>query len=83
MRDWHEIDIQIDVYKSWGEQHCTFHVFFDTFKKTRENLAKVFDDFHSYLAPMLVYPGANWTYTAAAKKLINKNNLDISDFVQI
>lgn len=55
----------------------------DELKKTRENLAKVFDDFHSYLAPMLVYPGAIWTYTAAAKKLINKNNLDISDFVQI
>lgn len=49
--------------------------------KARYNLAKVFDEVHSYYAPMIVYPGTMWSYTAAGKKINNKNNLDIGDFV--
>ena len=50
-------------------------------EKTQVNLAKVFDDVHSYFAPMLVYPGSLWSYTAAGKKLANKNNIDLKEFV--
>ena len=52
-------------------------------KKTRENLAKVFNEVHSYFSPMLVYPGSIWSYTAAANKILSKNNLDIGEFINI
>ena len=51
--------------------------------KTQANLAKVFPDQHSYLAPMLVYPGAIWSYTAAGAKILNRENLDLSEFVSL
>jgi len=47
----------------------------------RLNLNKVFAEVHTYYSPMLVYPGVIWSYTAAAKKINNKNNLDISEFL--
>lgn len=50
--------------------------------KTQINMAKVFDDHHTFFAPMLVYPGVVWSYTAAGKRISNKNNLDIADFVK-
>ncbi|MDA0772004.1 MAG: methyltransferase domain-containing protein [Cyanobacteria bacterium] len=50
-------------------------------EKTQTNLVKVFDDVHTYYAPMLVYPGSLWSYTAAGKSLMNKNNLDLGEFV--
>ena len=50
-------------------------------EKTQTNLAKVFDDVHTFHGPMLVYPGGFWCYTAAGAKLINKNNLDMKEFV--
>lgn len=52
-------------------------------KKTRENLAKVFPDLHSYYAPMLVYPGTIWSYTAAAKEIKTRSNIDIGDFLNL
>lgn len=51
-------------------------------KKTQENLSKVFDEYHSYYAPMLVYPGTIWSYTAAGSKILNKNNLDLQVFIE-
>lgn len=52
-------------------------------KKTRENLAKVFKDVHSYYAPMLVYPGTIWSYTAAAKEIKTRENIDIGEFINL
>lgn len=49
--------------------------------KTQTNLAKVFADVHTYYAPMLVYPGSLWSYTAAGAKLQNKNNIDLKEFI--
>jgi len=51
-------------------------------EKARTNLGKVFAEVHTYYAPMLVYPGVVWSYTAAAEKILNKNNLDIGDFIK-
>lgn len=50
-------------------------------EKTQVNLAKVFNDVHSYYGPMLVYPGSLWSYTAAGKSLTNKNNIDLGEFI--
>jgi spermidine synthase len=52
-------------------------------EKTQKNLSKVFADQHTYLAPMLVYPGTIWSYTAAGAKILNRANLDLSEFVSI
>ena len=48
----------------------------------RANLAKVFNEVHSYYSPMLVYPGVIWSYTAAGAKIQNKANLDIGEFIK-
>jgi spermidine synthase len=53
----------------------------DELEKTQKNIAKVFDDTHTYYAPMLTYPGVIWSYTAAGKKIHNKENLDIAEFL--
>lgn len=50
-------------------------------EKTQKNMSKVFNENHTYYAPMLTYPGVIWSYTAAGKKILNKSNLDISEFV--
>lgn len=50
-------------------------------EKTQVNLAKVFDDVHSYYGPMLVYPGSLWSYTAAGKDLKDKSNIDLGEFI--
>ena len=50
--------------------------------KAQGNLKKVFADVHTYYSPMLVYPGVIWSYTAAGAKLVNKENLDISEFIK-
>ncbi len=47
----------------------------------RVNLAKVFNEVHTYYAPMLVYPGTIHSYTAAGAKILNKNNIDLTEFV--
>lgn len=49
--------------------------------KARANLSKVFAEVHTYYAPMLVYPGGFWSYTAAGKQLKLKENLDMASFV--
>jgi spermidine synthase len=53
----------------------------DELEKTQKNIAKVFDDTHTFYAPMLTYPGVIWSYTAAGKKILNRENLDISQFL--
>lgn len=53
----------------------------DELEKTQTNMSKVFTENHTYYAPMLTYPGVIWSYTAAGKKIINKENLDLSEFV--
>jgi spermidine synthase len=45
-------------------------------EKTQKNLAKVFQEQQTYFAPMLVYPGTIWSYTAAGNKILDRNNLD-------
>jgi spermidine synthase len=50
-------------------------------EKTQKNLAKVFKDQQTYFAPMLVYPGTIWSYTAAGNKILDRNNLDLKEFV--
>ncbi len=50
-------------------------------KTARTNLAKVFKAVHTYYAPMLVYPGTIHSYTAAGAKILNKNNIDLGEFV--
>lgn len=50
-------------------------------EKTQRNISKVFLETHTYYAPMLTYPGVIWSYTAAGKKIYNKDNLDIAEFV--
>jgi spermidine synthase len=49
----------------------------------RANLKKVFADIYTYYSPMLVYPGVIWSYTAAGAKIQNKENLDISEFLEV
>jgi spermidine synthase len=49
--------------------------------KCRRNLAKVFADLQTYYAPMIVYPGTIWSYTAAGAKILNRSNIDIGEFV--
>ncbi len=49
--------------------------------KARTNLAKVFTETHTYYAPMLVYPGVIWSYTAAGEKILDKRNIDIAEFI--
>lgn len=49
--------------------------------KTQKNMAKVFEENHTYYAPMLTYPGVIWSYTAAGKKIHNKDNIDIAEFL--
>jgi len=51
--------------------------------KANSNLGKVFKAVHTYLAPMLVYPGTIWSYIAAGKKILNRNNLDLNEFVSL
>ncbi len=48
----------------------------------RNNLAKVFKEVHTYYAPMLVYPGTIHSYTAAGAKILDRNNIDLGDFVR-
>ncbi len=50
--------------------------------KCRTNLAKVFADSQTYYAPMIVYPGTIWSYTAAGAKILNRSNIDIGEFVK-
>ena len=47
----------------------------------RNNLAKVFNEVHTYYAPMLVYPGVIHSYTAAGAKIHNRNNIDLGEFI--
>ena len=54
----------------------------DELEAARTNLKKVFADVHTYYSPMLVYPGVIWSYTAAGVKIKNKENLDISEFLE-
>lgn len=54
----------------------------DELEKAQTNLAKVFSEVHTFYAPMLVYPGVIWSYTAAAQSIINKENLDIAEFIK-
>ena len=53
----------------------------DELEKAQKNLAKVFSEVHTFYAPMLVYPGVIWSYTAAGEAIINKNNLDLAEFI--
>jgi spermidine synthase len=53
----------------------------DELEKTQKNISKVFNETHTYYAPMLTYPGVIWSYTSAGKKIHNKVNLDIGEFV--
>ena len=53
----------------------------DELEKTQKNMAKVFQNQHTYYAPMLVYPGVIWSYTAAGKKIANRENLDLAEFL--
>lgn len=53
----------------------------DELEKTQRNLAKVFPEQHTYYAPMLVYPGTIWSYTAAGAKILNRTNLDLNEFI--
>lgn len=50
-------------------------------EKAQTNLAKVFKEVHTYYSPMLVYPGVIWSYTAAAKEILTKKNLDLAEFL--
>jgi|GEM_PF-2274784 len=50
-------------------------------EKCKTNLAKVFADTQTYYAPMIVYPGTIWSYTAAGSKILNRSNIDMGDFV--
>jgi spermidine synthase len=50
----------------------------DELEKAQKNLAKVFSEVHTFYAPMLVYPGVIWSYTAAGEAIINKKNLDLA-----
>lgn len=50
--------------------------------KTQSNLAKVFNDQQTYFAPMLVYPGVIWSYTAAGERILDRSNIDLSEFVK-
>ncbi len=54
----------------------------DELETARTNLKKVFDDIYTYYSPMLVYPGVIWSYTAAAAKILNKENLDLCEFIK-
>jgi spermidine synthase len=47
----------------------------------RTNLAKVFSEVQTYYAPMLVYPGTIWSYTAAGRQLECKTSLPLNEFV--
>lgn len=49
--------------------------------KARSNLEKVFKEVHTYFAPMIIYPGSIWSYTAAGEKIVNRNNIDIGEMV--
>ena len=51
-------------------------------EKCQRNLAKVFADTQTYYAPMIVYPGTIWSYTAAGSKILNRSNIDIGEFVK-
>ncbi|MFM7457068.1 MAG: hypothetical protein ACKO3R_00190 [bacterium] len=53
----------------------------DELEKAQKNLAKVFSEQHTFYAPMLVYPGVIWSYTAAGEAIINKKNLDLAEFI--
>ena len=53
----------------------------DELEKAQKNLAKVFSEVHTFYAPMLVYPGVIWSYTAAGEAIINKKNLDLGEFI--
>jgi spermidine synthase len=53
----------------------------DELEKAQKNLAKVFSEVHTFYAPMLVYPGVIWSYTAAGEAIINKKNLDLAEFI--
>lgn len=49
--------------------------------KTQSNMQKVFAEVYSFYGPMTVYPGGFWSYTAAGAKIINKENLDLSSYI--
>jgi spermidine synthase len=53
----------------------------DELEKAQKNLAKVFSEVHTFYAPMLVYPGVIWSYTAAGEAIVNKKNLDLAEFI--
>jgi len=53
----------------------------DELEKAQKNLAKVFSEVHTFYAPMLVYPGVIWSYTAAGEAIVNKKNLDLGEFI--
>ncbi len=49
--------------------------------KTKANLSQVFDASHTYYAPVIVYPGTIWSFTAAGKTINKKENINIEDFI--
>lgn len=83
--------IEVDFYKKIQrvlKEHGVFCAqtgspFFqkDEYEKTFRNLRRVFDDVYTYYAPMLVYPGSFWSFTAAGKQICDKRNIDLEEFV--
>lgn len=49
--------------------------------KAQCNLQEVFVDQQIYYAPMLVYPGVLWSYVAAGNKILDRNNIDLKEFI--
>lgn len=47
----------------------------------KTNLARVFNEVHTYYAPMLVYPGVIHSYTAAGAQIHNRTNIDLGEFI--
>ena len=47
----------------------------------RTNLSRVFNEVHTYYAPMLVYPGVIHSYTAAGAQIRNHQNIDLGEFI--
>lgn len=52
-------------------------------EKTQTNINKVFDESHTYYAPVIVYPGTIWSFTAAGKEIRNKESIKLEDFVKV
>lgn len=55
----------------------------DELNKARTNLGKVFHKVFTYFAPMIVYPGTLWSYTAAGQNILNHSNIDIGEFIPL